>query len=284
MAYNNKNRKGSSDRNSKPQKKHNDRPESGLKKTYSADVEKEDRNDIVYGRNPVMEALNSGIQIEKILVQKNIEGAGKKVYAMAKKAGIPTQSLDKKLLDSIAGSSGHQGVIAEIAAFDYCEVDYILSKAEEKGEKPFVIICDGIEDPHNLGAIIRTAEGAGVHGIIIPKRHSAGVNGTVIKTSAGAAMHMPVSRVSNITSEIESLQTKGLWVYGLDMDGANYKQIEYEAPLALVVGSEGKGVSRLVKEKCDFIISIPMRGKTASLNASNAAAITMYEISSKIYG
>lgn len=260
------------------------RPQRGYGRDSFADnFEKSDSSDIIYGRNPVMEALESGVGIEKILIQKNIEGAGKKVFSIAKKAGVPVQVLDKRLLDNIAGSGGHQGVAAQISAFEYSSTEAILSIARKKDEKPFIVICDGIEDPHNLGAIIRSAEGAGVHGIIIPKRHSASVNGTVIKTSAGAAMHMPVAKVSNIVSEIESLQEKGLWVYGLDMDGVNYKESKYEAPVVLVVGSEGQGISRLVKEKCDFILSIPMRGKTSSLNASNAAAITMYEISSQIY-
>ena len=252
--------------------------------SYGVTFEKSEDSDIIYGRNSVMEALTSGAKVEKILIQKDIEGSGKKVFSMAKKAGVPTQALEKRLLDNIAGGGAHQGVVAQISAFDYSSTDAIISIAEKKGEKPFIIICDGIEDPHNLGAIIRSAEGAGVHGVIIPKRHSASVNGTVIKTSAGAAMHMPVAMVSNIVSEIEALQAKGLWIYGLDMDGVNYKEGKFEAPVALVVGSEGKGISRLVKEKCDFILSIPMRGKTSSLNASNAAAITMYEISSQIYG
>jgi 23S rRNA (guanosine2251-2'-O)-methyltransferase len=238
-------------------------------------------NNIIFGRNAVLEAFNSGQEIDRILIQKNIEGAGKKVYALAKKAKIPTQSVDKTVLDRAAGVTSHQGVVAYLSEFLYSEPDDILLLAESRGEPPFVVLLDGIEDPHNLGAIIRSCDGAGAHGVIIPKRRAASVTGTVIKTSAGAALHLPVARVTNIGTAIDELKEKGVWIYGLDMDGQSYTEASFEGAAALVIGSEGSGISRLVKEKCDFIVSLPMRGRVNSLNASNAAAILLYEIAKR---
>jgi 23S rRNA (guanosine2251-2'-O)-methyltransferase len=234
--------------------------------------------DIIYGRNPVMEALKAGTGIDKILIQKNIEGAGKKVYALAKKAQIPTQSVEKAVLDRAAGTTAHQGVVAYPGEFLYSTPDDILLLAESRGEAPFIVLLDGIEDPHNLGAIIRSCDGAGAHGVIIPKHRAASVTGTVIKTSAGAAVHVPVARVANIGSAIDELKERGVWVYGLDMGGEDYSGVKFDGAAALVIGSEGSGISRLIKEKCDFILSLPMRGQVSSLNASNAAAILLYEI------
>jgi 23S rRNA (guanosine2251-2'-O)-methyltransferase len=236
------------------------------------------RDNTIYGRNPVIEAINSGREIDKILIQKNIEGAGKKVYALAKKAKIPTQSVDKAALDRAAGVSSHQGVVASVSEYVYSELDDILLFAEARGEPPFIVLLDGIEDPHNLGAIIRSCDGAGAHGVVIPKHRAASVTGAVIKTSAGAALHMPVARVTNIGAAIDELKEKGVWIYGLDMDGQDYGGMTFDGATALVIGSEGSGVSRLVKERCDFIVSLPMRGQVSSLNASNAAAILLYEI------
>jgi 23S rRNA (guanosine2251-2'-O)-methyltransferase len=239
---------------------------------------------MIYGRNAVMEAIEAETGIDKLLIQKNIEGSGRKIFAMAKKRGIPVQGMDKSVLDKIVGSGGHQGVVAYTADFAYSSVSDILRIAEKRGEQPLVLILDGIEDPHNLGAIIRSAEGAGVHGIIIPKRRAAAVTGAAVKASAGAVLHMAVARVSNIVNEMEFLKEKGVWIYGLDMQGTDYGDIAYEGAIALVVGSEGQGLSRLVREKCDYLVSIPMRGKVASLNASNAAAIVTYAISGKVFG
>ena len=237
----------------------------------------------IYGRNAVMEAIKSGSPIEKIMIQKNIEGSGKKIFSMAKSAGLNVQSVDKVVLDKVASSGAHQGVVAIVSEFDYSSVEEILAKAAKKEKSPFVIVLDGIEDPHNLGAIIRSAEGAGVDGIIIPKNRAASVNGTVIKVSAGATAYMPVAKVSNIANTLSELKSNGIWAYGLDMDGTSYKETDYEGGgVALVIGSEGNGMSRIVKEACDIIVSIPMYGQINSLNASNAAAIVMYEVAAGI--
>jgi 23S rRNA (guanosine2251-2'-O)-methyltransferase len=235
-------------------------------------------DELIFGRNPVMEVIRSGKNIDKVIIQKNIDGGGKKIYSMAKNAGIPLQVVDKAALDRMC-SGAHQGVLAYVSSFIYSTIDTVFKKAEDMGENPFLLILDGIEDPHNLGAILRSAEGAGVHGVIIPKRHAVQVTGTVVKVSAGAAMHVDVVRVNNLVQEIEGLRGRGVWLYGLDMDGKNYREQEYSGPIALVVGSEGRGISRLVKENCDFLISIPMKGKVNSLNASAATAIATYEIS-----
>jgi 23S rRNA (guanosine2251-2'-O)-methyltransferase len=239
------------------------------------------KRDFIYGRNPVMEAISAGSSIDKILMQKNIEGAGKKIYALAKKAGIIVQSVDKQVLDRTAGTTSHQGVVAYVSEFKYSELSEILELAKLRDEPPFIVILDGIEDPHNLGAIIRSADGAGAHGVVIPKRRSASVNATVAKASAGAAAHMKVVRASNLVTVLDELKSSGVWSFGLDMDGSNYREHsqDYKEGVALVVGSEGNGLSRLVKENCDYILSIPMNGKVNSLNASNAAAIVMFEIS-----
>ncbi|MDR0357046.1 MAG: 23S rRNA (guanosine(2251)-2'-O)-methyltransferase RlmB [Clostridiales Family XIII bacterium] len=239
--------------------------------------------DTIYGRNAVMEAMEAGVGIEKLLIMKNIEGSGKKIFAMAKKRGIPIQGVDKFVLDKVCGTGGHQGVIAYATRFAYSSTEEILGIAAKRGENPFVLILDGIEDPRNLGAIIRSAEGAGVHGVVIPKRRAAAVTDVAIKTSAGAALHMSVARVSNIVKETESLKKQGLWIYGLDTEGSNFAESAYEGGVALVIGSEGRGLSTLVKAACDFLISIPMRGKTASLNASSAAAVAVFEINRHIF-
>lgn len=232
---------------------------------------------LIIGRNPVMEALKSGREIDKLFVAKDAEGSIKKILGMAKDRGLYCQSADKAALDRIAGGRVHQGVIAYVSAYEYCDVEDILEKAREKGEDPFVIILDGIEDPHNLGAIMRTADGAGAHGIIIPKRRAAGITDVVAKASAGAVEYVPVAKVSNIAQTIDRLKELGIWVGACDMDGTPYDKADLKGKLALVIGAEGQGIGRLVKEKCDFSISIPMSGRITSLNASNAAAILMYE-------
>ena len=233
---------------------------------------------IIVGRNPVMEAIKSGRTIEKILIKKGkYEGSIVPIVKKAKEARIIIQETEKGKLDALAEGAAHQGVIAYVSDFKYCMVADILKKAQDKGEAPFVVLCDKITDPHNLGAIIRTAECAGVHGIIIPKRGSVGVNGTVEKTSAGAAEHMLVAKVTNLASVIDDLKEQGMWFVAADMDGQPMYDIVLKGSLGIIIGNEGSGVSRLVKEKCDFIATIPMKGKINSLNASVAGGILMYE-------
>ena len=231
------------------------------------------------GRNAVLEVLKSGRDIEKIIVQKgNVEGTIRRIAGMAKERGIVVQEAARQKLDEMSQTKNHQGVIAVVSEHEYAEVDDILRSAAEKGEKPFIIILDNITDPHNLGAVIRTAECAGAHGVIIPKRRSVGLTAVVGKTSAGALEYMPVARVTNIARTIEELKKHGVWVACADMDGEDYYDASLDGAIALVIGSEGEGVSRLVKEKCDFTVSIPMYGKISSLNASVAGALLMYEV------
>lgn len=232
----------------------------------------------IIGRNPVLEAIRSGVNIEKIMIKKGKqEGSIIPVIRKAKDAGIFVQEVDKNKLDAVSNGENHQGIIAFVCEYEYSTVDEILKVAEEKGEPPFVIICDKITDPHNLGAIIRTADCVGAHGVIIPKRNSAVLNSVVAKTSAGAVMYVPVAQVTNITSAISNLKDKGLWIAGADMAGADMYSADLKGALGLVIGSEGDGISRLVKENCDFLVSIPMSGKISSLNASVAASVLMYE-------
>ncbi|MDO5398439.1 MAG: 23S rRNA (guanosine(2251)-2'-O)-methyltransferase RlmB [bacterium] len=233
---------------------------------------------IIIGRNPVMEAIKSGRTIEKILIKKGkYEGSIVPLVKKAKEAGIIIQEVERGKLDAIADGGNHQGVAAYVSDFKYSSVKDILNKASEMGEAPFVVLCDKITDPHNLGAIIRTAECAGVHGIIIPKRGSVGVNGTVEKTSAGAAEHMLIAKVTNLAQTIDELKKQGMWFAAADMDGEEMYNVDLKGSLGIIIGSEGSGVSRLVKEKCDFIAAIPMKGKINSLNASVAGGILMYE-------
>ena len=231
------------------------------------------------GRNAVLEVLKSGRDIEKIIVQKgNVEGTIRRIAGMAKERGIVVQEAARQKLDEMSQTKNHQGVIAIVSEHEYAEVDDILRSAAEKGEKPFIIILDNITDPHNLGAVIRTAECAGAHGVIIPKRRSVGLTAVVGKTSAGALGYKPVARGTNIDRTIEELKKQGVWVACADMDGEDYYDASLDGAIALVIGSEGEGVSRLVKEKCDFTVSIPMYGKISSLNASVAGALLMYEV------
>jgi 23S rRNA (guanosine2251-2'-O)-methyltransferase len=240
----------------------------------------------VVGRNPVLEILKSEKEIEKILVLKGeLKGSINKIIGMAKDKNITIQYVDKNKLDQISGGSAHQGVAAFVAHYTYSSVEDILNKAREMDEVPFILILDGIEDPHNLGAIIRTAECGGVHGVVIPKRRAAHVTETVYKSSAGAVEHMLIAKASNISDTIDKLKEEGLWIYGADVEGKDYYfNLELKGPIALVIGSEGKGLSRLVKEKCDFLLKIPMFGKVSSLNASNAASILIYEVVRQRYG
>lgn len=232
---------------------------------------------LIIGRNPVIEALKSGREIDKLLIAKDAEGSIRKIIGMAKEKNLSYQIAEKTALDRIAGGRAHQGVVAYVSCYEYRDPEDILEIARQRGEAPFIVILDGIEDPHNLGAIIRTADGAGVHGIIIPKRRAVGITDVVAKASAGGVEYVPVARVSNIAQTIDKLKGMGIWVGACDMDGTEYDKADLKGSLALVIGAEGQGISRLVKEKCDFSLSIPMSGKITSLNASNAAAILMYE-------
>ena len=238
---------------------------------------KEPDANIIIGRNPVTEALKAGREIDKLLVTSR-EGSMIKILAMAKEQGIPVMYVEKAALDRISGGQAHQGVAAYVSPYAYSTVDDILARAAERDEDPFIIILDGLEDPHNLGAIMRTAECAGAHGIIIPKRHSCGLTETVAKASAGAIEYMPVAKVTNVAQTVDELKDRGIWVAACDMGGPEYYRSDMSGKIAVVIGSEGFGVSKLVKEKCDFIVSMPMVGKITSLNASNAAAIVIYEI------
>ena len=236
--------------------------------------------DLLIGRNAVMEALKSDREIDTlILMRNNNNPALLRLASMAKEKGAVVKEVDSKKLDFMCGGANHQGVAAYVAAHEYASVEDIFAYAEEKGEAPFIVVCDEIEDPHNLGAIIRTAECAGVHGVIIPKRRSASLNFTVGKTSAGALEYMRVARVSNLASTIDELKEKGCWVYGADMDGTDYKKTDFSGAVVLVIGSEGKGIGKLIRQKCDAIVSLPMKGNINSLNASVAAGILMYEVS-----
>ena len=235
------------------------------------------KENIIVGRNPVTEALRSGREIDKLMVSSE-EGSMKKILAMAKERRIPVMKVEKSAIDRIAEGKAHQGVAAYVSAYAYAELEDIFRIAEERGEDPFIIILDNLEDPHNLGAIMRTAECAGAHGIIIPKRRACGLTEVVAKASAGAIEYMPCVKVTNIVQTIEELKERGIWVAACDMGGQEYYKADLKGKLAVVIGSEGFGISRLVKEKCDFVVSMPMVGRITSLNASNAAAIIIYEV------
>ena len=243
-------------------------------------MEKEEYNDQVEGRNAVLELLESGRDINKILVANGEKhGSIHKILAIAKERKIIVTEIEKNKLNQIAQTPNNQGVIAIVPPYDYCEVEDILDEAKRKNEKPFILILDGIEDPHNLGSIIRTAETAGVHGIIIPKRRAASVNSTVSKVSAGAVEYMKIARVNNINETIRYLKEQDVWICGTDMDTDTiYTKQDYKMPIAIVICSEGFGMSRLVKENCDFLVKIPMKGRITSLNASVSAGIIMYEV------
>ena len=257
-------------------------PKQFNKKENKRPQEKEQRNfdDQVEGRNSVLELLESEKDINKIFVTRGEkQGSINKIIGRAKGKGIVLVEVDKSKLDEMSQTGNHQGVIAIVPPFEYCEVEDILDEAKSKNEQPFILILDGIEDPHNLGAIIRTAETAGVHGVIIPKRRAASVNSTVNKVSAGAVEHMKIARVNNINDTIQFLKDSGLWIIGTDGAAENYYyEQDLTGPIALVIGSEGNGMNRLVSENCDILVKIPMHGKITSLNASVSAGIVTYEI------
>lgn len=233
----------------------------------------------IEGRNAVIEAFRSGKTIDKLYVLDGCkDGPVMTIIREAKKTDTIIRYVDRGILDRLSKTGHHQGVVANAAAYDYAEVEDILNAAREKGEPPFVFILDGIEDPHNLGAIIRTANLAGAHGVIIPKRRAVGLTATVAKTSAGALNYTPVAKVTNLSATIEELKKEGLWFVCADMGGETMYNLNLTGPIGLVIGNEGEGVSRLVKEKCDYVASIPMKGNIDSLNASVAAGVLAYEI------
>ena len=242
----------------------------------------ENRNEgegLIEGRNAVTEALRAGVAIDKIYIARGeTDRTLGRIAAEAKKAGLVVVDVDRRKLDAMSATHSHQGVIAVAAAQAYASVEDILQRASDRGEKPLIVVCDEISDPHNLGAIIRTAECAGAHGVIIPKRRSAGLTSVVAKTSAGAVSYMPVARVPNISAVLKDLQKQGVWVFGTAAEGTTtLYNADLKGAAAIVIGSEGDGMSRLVRENCDFLVSIPMKGQISSLNASAAAAILLYE-------
>lgn len=235
--------------------------------------------DIIVGRNAVSEALKAGRTIDTLYITRgNHSGPLSVLIAKAKKAGAVIKEADSRKLDALCGNANHQGVVAIAAVKEFAQMEDIFALAEERGEPPFLILCDELEDPHNLGAVLRIAECAGAHGVVIPKRRSVGLTYAVGKASAGAVEYVPVVRVNNMAAAIEELKERGVWIYTADMDGEPWCQVDYTGPAAVVVGSEGSGVSRLVREKSDFIISLPMKGRINSLNASVACGVVCYEI------
>ncbi|MBE7066008.1 MAG: 23S rRNA (guanosine(2251)-2'-O)-methyltransferase RlmB [Ruminococcaceae bacterium] len=244
-----------------------------------------DNTEILYGRNPVIEALKSGVSVNKLLIaQGDNSGSMKVILSLARERQLVYQSVDKKKLDDICGHKNHQGVVMYISAGEYADVSDILDRAREKNEPPFILILDEIQDPHNLGAMIRTAEACGVHGIIIPKRRSVQLTGAVAKASAGALAHMLIARVPNLPNVIDELKKDGVWIAGTDASGdTEFFKADFKGPIGIVIGSEGYGIGELVRKKCDYIITIPMVGKVSSLNASVAAGLVMYEIFKERY-
>ncbi|WP_145030016.1 23S rRNA (guanosine(2251)-2'-O)-methyltransferase RlmB [Paenibacillus sp. Y412MC10] len=237
--------------------------------------------EIIAGKHSVTEALRSGRTINKIWIAENAQKhLTQPIIFEAKKLGVVIQQVDKRKLDQMAPGMQHQGVVAQAAPYAYAEVEDILQAAEAKGEAPFILLLDEIEDPHNLGSILRTADCTGVHGVIVPKRRSAQVTATVSKTSAGAAEYVPVARVTNLGQTIEELKERGIWVVGTDVSASSemYDTNVFDGPLAVVIGNEGKGMGRLIREKCDVLVKLPMKGQINSLNASVAAGVVMYEV------
>jgi len=267
-----------SERGEKPQERRSGRvPAREPRELRQARVPKEENPNLLIGRNPVAEAMKAGRPIDKILFQKDVQGSARALISKAKDEGLQIQFVDKIVLDKLAPGRPHQGVAAYVAAHTYVGIEEILDAAKKKGEDPLIVILDGLEDPHNLGAILRSCDGAGAHGVIIPSRRSVSLTETVAKASAGAIEYVPVAKTGNLSQTIELLKKKGLWIASVDMDGENYSEANLSGPLAIIIGGEGSGVSRILREKSDYIVSIPMKGHVNSLNASNAAAIVLYE-------
>ncbi|WP_078414994.1 23S rRNA (guanosine(2251)-2'-O)-methyltransferase RlmB [Priestia abyssalis] len=237
------------------------------------------QQEYIIGRNPVLEALKSGREINKMWVAEGAQkGSINQIVQLAKQNGVLTQVVPKRKIEQMV-EGNHQGVIAQVAAYEYAELEDLFRKAQERNETPFFLLLDEIEDPHNLGSIMRTADAVGAHGIIIPKRRAVGLTATVAKASTGAIEHIPVTRVTNLSRTIDDLKDKGLWVAGTDAKGTDdYRQLDGTMPLLLVIGSEGKGMSRIIRDKCDFLVRLPMIGQVTSLNASVAASLLMYEV------
>jgi 23S rRNA (guanosine2251-2'-O)-methyltransferase len=235
--------------------------------------------DFIGGRNPVIEALKAGREINKIWIAEGSQkGSIQQILGLAKDANVMVQYVPKRKIEQMVAEN-HQGVVASVAAYKYAEIDDIFDKAAQKGEDPFVLILDELEDPHNLGSIMRTADATGAHGIIIPKRRAVGLTSTVAKASTGAIEHIPVARVTNLSRAVDELKERGVWVAGTDAKGKqDYRQLDGTLPIGLIIGSEGKGMSRILREKCDFLVQLPMAGHVTSLNASVAASILMYEV------
>lgn len=282
MTYDHKNnKKNYKNNNGRDGFKRNDRfPKNVSEEDAGADVEEtDDESDLIEGRNAVIEAVRSGKTVDKLYIQEGLQDNSiNSLVSKLKSSGALINYVKKQKLDQMSVTGKHQGVIARCAAYQYYELDDIFRKAEEKGEDPFVFILDEIEDPHNLGAIIRTANLAGAHGVIIPKHRAAGLTAVVAKASAGALNYTPVVKVTNISKTIEELKDRGLWFACADMDGEVMYRANLKGPIGLVIGNEGSGVSRLVKDKCDYVISIPMKGDIDSLNASVAAGVIAFEI------
>ena len=237
----------------------------------------EENPNLLIGRNPVNEAIKAGREIDKILMQKDAEGSARSIAKTAREHGIMVQYVDKLVLDRLAPGKSHQGIAAYVAAHRYVGIEDILDAAKAKRQDPLIVILDGLEDPHNLGAVLRSADAAGAHGIIIPSRRSVTLTQTVAKASAGAIEYVPVAKAGNLSRCIDLLKSKGLWIAAVDMDGQPYDKADLKGPLALIIGGEGSGVSKNLREKSDYIVSIPMHGHVNSLNASNAAAIVLFE-------
>ena len=253
------------------------RPRHG-KEAHMRAPELNEEGALVEGRNAVLELLRSGRPVDKVFLASGQGGRMGDVFALAKARGIPVQECDRRKLDAMSVTHAHQGVMAQAAAHEYASLDDLFAAAAATGEAPLFVVLDGVEDPHNLGAVIRTADAAGAHGVIIPKRRSAGLTAVVAKTSAGAVAHVPVARVPNITALLKQLKDEGVWVFGTAAQGnTSLYKADLKGPAAIVIGSEGDGMSRLVAENCDFTVSIPMFGKINSLNASAAAAVLLYE-------
>lgn len=251
-----------------------------MDREYNRPARRVGQENIIIGRNAVLEALKAGTRVDTLFISAGEKsGSIGKIIALAREQKVLIKEVNTKKLDFMCGHSRHQGVIAMAAAYQYADLEDLFRIAQEREEPLFVVICDEIEDPHNLGAIIRTADAAGAHGVIVPARRSAPLSFTVNKASAGALNHVPVVRVTNLVQAIEELRSRGVFLYGADMGGTDYTQVDFGGAVGLVVGSEGAGISRLIREKCDFIVSLPMKGKISSLNASVAAGILMYEVS-----
>lgn len=233
----------------------------------------------LYGRNAVLEAIRAGRGIEKLYIAKGTSGGSMTaILGEARKRRILVQEVERDRLNELTEGGNHQGVVAACSAVAYADLEDIFKRAEERGESPLLLICESIQDPHNLGAILRTAEAAGVHGVVVSKHHAVGLTQAVAKTAAGALEHIPVVKVSSVAKLLDDLKKRGLWTACADMDGQNIYQTDLRGPMALVIGGEHEGISRLVKERCDYVVSLPMKGKVTSLNASVAAALFMYEV------